>query len=159
MSLARDPFLATVSKGVRLSDDGIWRDFFYVGEDDATVLCYQRASDARPRVCVPKECRAVVLRAAHGEPLSGHSDIARTVAVVSGSYYWPTLYADVAHFVRTCPACNAAKSSSQARMCPRWCGLVRPILKARASAPKRPTGGRQLPASRVQPCCAARAGV
>jgi hypothetical protein len=112
---ARDPFLATVSKGVRLSDDGIWRDFFYVGEDDAKVLCYQRASDARPRVCVPKECRAMVLRAAHGEPLSGHSDIARTVAVVSGSYYWPTLYADVAHFVRTCPACNAAKSSSQAR--------------------------------------------
>ena len=57
----------------------------------------------------------MVLRAAHGEPLSGNPGIARTVAVVSGSYYWPTLYADVAHFVRTCPACNAAKSSSQAR--------------------------------------------
>jgi hypothetical protein len=111
----RDPFLATVSKGVRLSDEGVWRDFFYVGEGDDRVLCYQRESDSRPRICVPKECRALVLRAAHGELLSGHPGIARTASVVAGSYYWPALYSDVAHFVRTCPACNAAKSSSQAR--------------------------------------------
>ena len=112
---ARDPFLEVVSRGVRLSDEGVWRDFFYVGDGDDRVLCYQRASDSRPRVCVPKECRALVLRAAHGELLAGHPGIARTASVVSGSYYWPALYSDVAHFVRTCPACNAAKSSSQAR--------------------------------------------
>ena len=84
----RDPFLATVSKGVRLSDEGVWRDFFYVGEGDDRVLCYQRESDSRPRICVPKECRALVLRAAHGELLSGHPGIARTASVVAGSYYW-----------------------------------------------------------------------
>jgi len=31
-------------------------------------------------------------------------------------YYWPRLFADVAHFVRSCKKCAAAKSSNQKRM-------------------------------------------
>ena len=113
---AQDPFLASVIEGVALSDDAWWRDFFFVGEGDLKVLCYQRAGDPGPRVCVPRDCRGMVLRAAHGGVLSGHPGVNRTASVVARSYYWPHLYADVAHFVRTCKACIGAKSSSQARL-------------------------------------------
>ena len=58
-------------------------------------------------------CREAVLRAAHGDStLAGHPGIDRTTAAVSHAFYWPGLYADVAHFVRTCKTCAASKSSN-----------------------------------------------
>ena len=55
-----------------------------------------------------------MLRAAHGESvLAGHPDIDHTYASVSHAYYWPGLFADVAHFVRSCSVCAASKSSNQ----------------------------------------------
>ena len=58
-----------------------------------------------------------LLRAAHGDSvLAGHPGIDRTYAAVSYAYYWPNLFADVAHFVRSCTVCAASKSSNQLRM-------------------------------------------
>ena len=69
------------------------------------------------RVCVPASCRAQVLEAAHGgSELTGHPGIVRTTAVVTRFFYLPRLYEDVAHFVRSCQVCAAAKSSNQLRM-------------------------------------------
>jgi len=66
---------------------------------------------------VPAVCREAVLRAPHGDSvLAGHPGVGRTSAVVAHSYHWPRLFADVAHFVRSCKTCAAAKSSNQKRM-------------------------------------------
>ena len=85
--------------------------------DSDKVLCYQRAEDSKPRVRVPTVCREAVLRAAHGDSvLAGHPSVGRTSAAVAHSYYWPRIFANVAHFVRSCKMSAAAKSSNQKRM-------------------------------------------
>ena len=109
-----DFFFGSLHKSVTSSDNNFFRDFFL---DTNKILCYQRAEDVRARVCVPVNCREAVLRAAHGDSLlAGHPGVDRTFAAVSHNYYWTGLHADVAHFVRSCTVCAAAKSSNQLRM-------------------------------------------
>jgi len=36
-----------------------------------------------------------------------HPGIDRTTASIAHSFHWPGLYADVAHFLRSCPTCAA----------------------------------------------------
>jgi len=104
-----DPFLQLVAQGLASSDQGQWRDFF---RNDQGFLCYQRERDAVPRVCVPKASRDAVLHAAHGGALEGHPGITRTAANIAQFFWWPNLFRDVAHFVRSCRTCATAKSSS-----------------------------------------------
>ena len=95
-------------------DGDVWHDFFRNSEG---VLCYQRAEDPGPRVCVPAPCRKLVLAAAHGgNVLVGHPGIARTAASVSRYYWWPDLFRDVAQFVRSCKACATSKASTHRRL-------------------------------------------
>ena len=109
-----DAFLSKVLCRVQESDTGSWRDFSLgVGG----VIQYQRPEDLRPRVCVPHVCRSAVLHTAHGDSvLAGHPGMERTAASVSRSYWWPGLHRDVAHFVRSCRTCAAAKSSTALRL-------------------------------------------
>jgi len=96
------------------SNNNFFRNFFLDSND---ILCYQRPEDVRASFCVPGTSRETVLRAAHGDSvLAGHPGIDRTHAAVSYAYYWPNLFANVAHFVRSCTVCAASKSSNQLRM-------------------------------------------
>ena len=114
MATSADAFLSKVLCRVQESDTGSWRDFSLgVGG----VIQYQRSEDLMPRVCVPHVCRAAVLHTAHGDSvLAGHPGMERTVASVARSYWWPGLHRDVAHFVRSCRTCAAAKSSTALRL-------------------------------------------
>ena len=117
-AVPKDTFFNKVSESVKAADDNYFRHFSF--ESDK-ILCYQRAEDSKPRVCVTTVCREAVLRAAHGDNvLARHPGVGRTSAAVTvaHSYYWPRLFADVAHFVRSesCKTCVAAKSSNQKRM-------------------------------------------
>ena len=110
-----DVFLGPVLEHVRLSDQGWWRDFSV--QETTGLLLYERPGDVTPRVCVPASCRAAVLDAAHGgNRMVGHPGIARTATAVARYFYWPRLYADVAHFVRSCRTCAATKPSSRMRL-------------------------------------------
>ena len=107
-----DALLQHIRDGIDASDTGVWRDFFLSAQG---LLCYQRAEDANPRVCVPGSTRDAVLQAAHGdETLEGHPGVARTAAKVAHHFYWPGLHNDVAHFVRSCRVCARAKGATQA---------------------------------------------
>ena len=113
-AVPKDTFFNLVSESVKAAGDNYFRDFSF---DSDKVLCYQRAEDSKPRVCVPAVCREAVLRAAHGDSvLAGHPSVGRTSAAVAHSYYWPRIFANVAHFVRSCKTCAAAKSSNQKRI-------------------------------------------
>jgi hypothetical protein len=46
----------------------------------------------------------------------GHPGITRTAATVAQFFWWPNLFRDVAHFVRSCRTCATAKSSSGLRL-------------------------------------------
>ena len=107
--IADDVFFSSLHKSVTAFNNNFFRDFFL---DANKMLCYQRAEDVRARVCVPVNCREAVLRAARGDSLlAGHLGVDRTFAAVSHNYYWTGLHSDVAHFVRSCTVCAAAKSS------------------------------------------------
>ena len=108
-----DPFLQTVAAGLQSSDTDTWRDFF---RNDEGFICYQRDQDVVPRLCVPKSCRDQVLRAAHGSVLVGHPGITRTAANVAQFFWWPNLFRDVGHYVRSCRTCATAKSSTGLRL-------------------------------------------
>jgi len=113
-AVATDSYLSGVLQSVMDSDDNLIRNFFL---DVQETLCYQRVEDARPRVCVPVVCWEAVLHAAHGDSkLAGHPGVDRTTAAVSHVFYWPALHADVPHFVGTCKACAASKSSIHQRL-------------------------------------------
>jgi len=115
-AIGTDGFLSGVLESVKDSDDNFFQNFFL---DVNKVLCYQRAEDVRTRACVPAVCRESVLRTADGDSiLAGHPGIDCTYAIASYAYYWPSLAADVAHFVRPCAVCGAAKNSNQLRMGP-----------------------------------------
>jgi len=98
----------------RLRMNNFFRKLFM---DKNKVLCYRRAENVRARIFVLADCLEAVLRAAQGDSvLTGHPGIDRTDAAVSYAYYWPGLFADVAHFVLSCNVCAVSKSSNQLRM-------------------------------------------
>ena len=53
-----------------------------------------------------------VIRQHHDSPLSGHMGRARTLDLVSRSYWWPTMRHDVEHHVRTCDSCQRNKAAT-----------------------------------------------
>jgi hypothetical protein len=53
-------FFQHIRDGINASDTGVWRDFFLSAQG---LICYQRAEDATPRVCVPGSARDAVLQA------------------------------------------------------------------------------------------------
>ena len=109
----QDAFLQTVGEEVDNSDLGVWRDFC---RNEQGLLCYQREGDETQRICVPRLSRDTVLHAAHGDALTGHPGITRTAANIAQFFWWPNMFRDVAHFVRSCRTCAAAKSSSGLRL-------------------------------------------
>jgi len=105
-AVPKDTFFKLGSKSVKAAGDNYFRGIFF---DCNKFLCYQRAEDSKPRVCVPAVCRKAVLRAAHGDSvLAGHPGVGRTSAAMAHSYYWPRIFADVAHFVRSFKTIAAA---------------------------------------------------
>ncbi len=52
-----------------------------------------------------------ILRDCHDSPTSGHQGQAKTLELISRSYYWPSLRSTVDNYVRTCEACNRSKSA------------------------------------------------
>lgn len=61
--------------------------------------------------CVPKEERQAVLQNLHDEPTAGHLGIAKTIARVARTYYWPGMFREITRYVRNCENCNAHKVS------------------------------------------------
>jgi len=57
-AVPKDTFFKLVSESVKAAGDNYFRDFFFHSDK---VLCYQRAEDSKPRVCVPAVCREAVL--------------------------------------------------------------------------------------------------
>ena len=50
-----------------------------------------------------------VISNAHGTLLSGHWAVARTIARLSESYFWPSMSQDVVKFISTCDSCQRAQ--------------------------------------------------
>jgi hypothetical protein len=63
-----------------------------------------------PLLVTPKKSRYELLRAAHSSRFAGHGGEGKTLRRLRLRYWWPTMAADVAEFVKTCEVCQKSKS-------------------------------------------------
>ena len=69
------------------------------------------------------QLRLTVLREAHDQPTSSHLGVAKTLARLAGSFYWPAgMSRDVAEHIARCGPCQRNKHSNQ-----RPAGLMKPL--------------------------------
>ncbi|KAF0684480.1 Aste57867_23542 [Aphanomyces stellatus] len=73
-------------------------------------LAYKRGrGHARPLIVVPPTLREIMIREAHAGNFEAHGGTRETYDKMKSVVCWPGMYADVAEFVKTCHACQAAK--------------------------------------------------
>ena len=59
-----------------------------------------------------KRLRQRCLEVTHDAPWAGHFGRDKTSMLVTSLYWWPGIHKDVAEYIRTCPACQRAKSKT-----------------------------------------------
>ncbi|GJZ92011.1 cytochrome P450 78A7-like protein [Tanacetum coccineum] len=76
------------------------------------------------RLYVPKwgDLRRAILKECHDSKWAGHLGITRTLALVEGTYYWPSMGDDVETFVLTCLICQQDKIEQK-----KSGGLIEPL--------------------------------
>ena len=68
------------------------------------------------------EIKNKLLEEAHDIPISGHVGIAKTIDLLSRTYYWPKLHEDVKEYINSCLPCQSNKARNSA-----LAGLAQPI--------------------------------
>lgn len=75
------------------------------------IVCTPRAGgkgrEARP--WIPLRLRAALLQELHTAAWAGHLGVARVYDKLSERAWWPTMYADTLHWVRSCTECQRAR--------------------------------------------------
>ena len=69
-------------------------------------VLYRRTVN-RPRVYVPLEEREKVMEEFHGGKTFSHGGVTTTFRLMRLRVFWPTMYADLAHHIRDCHACQS----------------------------------------------------
>ncbi|POM72545.1 Reverse transcriptase-rnase h-integrase, partial [Phytophthora palmivora] len=80
-------------------------------------LLHYRVDPRDPRrVVVPNDegLKYDILLEAHDPPMSGHLGREKTYQMVSQTFWWPSMYKWVAHYVKTCETCQRVKPSGHA---------------------------------------------
>ena len=68
------------------------------------------------QLVLPTQCRKTVLKMAHTIPLAGHMGRDKTARRIQQSFYWPTLFRDVADYCHRCPECQKTDTKGQQRL-------------------------------------------
>ena len=65
------------------------------------------------KVYIPMALRQQCIEEMHDTPYSGHKGIAKSIAAISRTYWWPNMKAEITKFVTTCLKCQRNKASTQ----------------------------------------------
>lgn len=66
------------------------------------------------QLCIPKgSLHEHIIEELHGGGLGGHFGRDKTLILVKERYFWPTIYRDVARFVKRCRICQTCKGQTQ----------------------------------------------
>ena len=65
--------------------------------------------DWRLQLVVPTSLKSEVLFQMHEEVTAGHFGLSKTYEKLRNNYYWPKMYADCEHYVRSCTDCATKK--------------------------------------------------
>jgi transposase InsO family protein len=69
----------------------------------------------RERYYVPSAARLRVLQSCHDDPMAGHFGMAKTLDLVTRTFYWTSARSYVKDYVRSCQACARAKPTRHAK--------------------------------------------
>eukprot|EP00955_Chlamydomonas_euryale_P074928 362173-Chlamydomonas_euryale.AAC.3 len=76
-----------------------------------------KVSGADHRLHVPQRAlQHELLETAHDGPMSGHLGRDKMFSRLSANFYWPRMKMQFQDYCRTCPVCQAAKSTSQQQL-------------------------------------------
>ena len=64
------------------------------------------------QTCLPTDLRLKAMQAYHDD--NGHFGVKKTFSQMSMKYYWPRMYKDIFHFVKSCDRCQRAKRDNAA---------------------------------------------
>ena len=64
------------------------------------------------QTCLPTDLRLKAMQAYHVD--NGHFGVKKTFSQMSMKYYWPRMYKDIFHFVKSCDRCQRAKRDNAA---------------------------------------------
>lgn len=65
-------------------------------------------------LCIPRcSLREYIIKEFHCGGLGGHFGRDKTLLLIKEKYFWPTIYRDVARFVKRCRVCQTCKGQSQ----------------------------------------------
>ena len=125
----RNPELTSIShrdqllQEQRAEDDLVkWRNTEErekIRERDGLLLRVWRPRDAPDveyeQIVLPKRYRKDVLKLAHDLPAAGHLGRDKTIQRIIRRFYWPTMFRDIATYIRNCPACQLTSKTGRAK--------------------------------------------
>lgn len=109
-------------------------DISFMPADSFTVHCLQQLYDSdalikkgshsfltqrdglwwwRDRLYVPTSFRQFLIGKFHGDPASGHWGVFRTLDLISRTFFWPQMRADILAFISSCARCQQIKVDHQ----------------------------------------------
>lgn len=78
------------------------------------------------RLFVPDDTRSQVLQWGHSSKFTCHPGASRTLELIRGKFWWPSMDADTKEFVKACTVCACHKTSNQPSS-----GLLQPLPVAK----------------------------
>ena len=78
----------------------------------------RRRTVTKSQLAVPANLRFDILKAFHDDPMGGHLGHEKTYDKIRVHYYWPTMYKDIQHWVRSCVDCQMRKTPRNRKKAP-----------------------------------------
>lgn len=111
-----DPFLRPIILHLQGSSKTAGKKMKRVAKPFSIIggTLYRRAkgADERLALAVPRTLRREVLSSCHDDVTAGHLGVRRTLKKIRQRYFWPKMFAEITHYVQSCPDCQTRNTPS-----------------------------------------------
>lgn len=115
---AEDPFLRPIIKHLQKPEQTAGKRMKRTARPFSLVdsVLYRRAkgfAEERLALAVPRTLRREILAACHDDTTAGHLGVRRTLKKIRQRYFWPKMFAEITHYVQSCPDCQTRNTPNQ----------------------------------------------
>ncbi|KAI2647074.1 Transposon Ty3-I Gag-Pol polyprotein [Labeo rohita] len=108
----KDPAITNILQALATNDSTL-KDQYEVIEDTLYHKTHQSNNQVHYRVCIPVSLVPSILQHYHSNPWCGHVGIFKTYKRIHDYAFWPGMWADIRHHVKSCVKCQTLKGESQ----------------------------------------------